>query len=214
MKLNIGCGKTPRDGWVNMDKQELPGVDIVWDVTDTPWHYGTGPRTDDGTRLRIDNDTFYEAYCSHLLEHLDAPLPFMQELHRVCRPNAIALFRVPYGGADCAFEDPTHQRQYFLQSFGYFSQAAYGGADYGYRGDWKMIERQVVINNELDTSVYANNLAELLLDVNRYRNIAVELIVKLQCIKPIREPGYGPEQCRITFVFADNKSKQGNATRK
>lgn len=61
----------------------------------------------------------------------------MQELHRIAKPGAKANFRLPNGASDDAFEDPTHVKQYFLQSFGYFSQPYYWRSDYGYRGDWK-----------------------------------------------------------------------------
>jgi hypothetical protein len=46
----------------------------------------------------------------------------MEELHRIAKPNAKVVFKVPYGSSDRAFEDPTHVRQYFLHSFDYFCQ--------------------------------------------------------------------------------------------
>ena len=33
-RVNLGCGGRPRDGYVNVDIREVPGVDIVADVRD------------------------------------------------------------------------------------------------------------------------------------------------------------------------------------
>ena len=60
----------------------------------------------------------------------------MQELWRIAKPNAKMVIRVPHGASDDAWEDPTHVRAYFSNSFGYYSQPYYWRADYGYRGDW------------------------------------------------------------------------------
>ena len=32
MKLNVGCGRNTLEGWLNLDSQALPGVDIVADL--------------------------------------------------------------------------------------------------------------------------------------------------------------------------------------
>ena len=31
-RLNLGCGKGPLDGWINLDVVRLPGVDVVADL--------------------------------------------------------------------------------------------------------------------------------------------------------------------------------------
>ncbi|HZP31094.1 MAG TPA: methyltransferase domain-containing protein, partial [Acidimicrobiia bacterium] len=112
-RLHLGCGRSPLPGWVNVDAVAGPGVDLVHDLdrcADRPLPYPS--------------DSVDEFLASHLLEHLHHPLPFMQELHRVARPGAAATFHVPYGSSDDAFEDPTHVRQYFVNSWIYFGQPA------------------------------------------------------------------------------------------
>ena len=32
-RLHVGCGRARLEGWVNIDMQDLPGVDVVADVT-------------------------------------------------------------------------------------------------------------------------------------------------------------------------------------
>jgi SAM-dependent methyltransferase len=75
------------------------------------------------------------AHLGDVIEHLHHTLPLMQELHRVPKPGAKAVIRVPHGASDDAWEDPTHLRGYFQSSSGYFSQQFYWRADYHYRGD-------------------------------------------------------------------------------
>jgi hypothetical protein len=31
-RLNVGCGRNAMNGWINLDSQELPGVDIIADL--------------------------------------------------------------------------------------------------------------------------------------------------------------------------------------
>ncbi|MFH1372588.1 MAG: hypothetical protein ABII79_02180 [bacterium] len=173
-KLHLGCGRTILDGWVNLDCTELPGVNIIADLDDCA-----------ETPLPFDDDCFEEFLASHLIEHIANPLPLMQELHRIARNNAKAVFRLPYGSTDSAFEDPTHVRPYFIHSFGYFSQPYYWRADYQYRGDWA-VEK---ITLAVDRGRYeGKKVSEIALDIERYRNVVQEMIVELRAVKPIRPP--------------------------
>jgi predicted SAM-dependent methyltransferase len=172
-KLNVGCGRNTQPGWVNLDSFPLPGVDIVADLercADTP--------------LPLATASVDEFLLSHVLEHIRNVLPMMQELHRVATPNATMTVRVPYGSSDDAFEDPTHVRNIFVGSFGYFSQPYYWRADYGYRGDW------VTESITLEIAQHLRQLpeAELWDRIHRERNVVVEMVVILRAVKPIREP--------------------------
>ena len=174
MKLHVGCGRNALAGWTNLDSQPLPGVDVVFDLDQC--HRAPLPFAD---------DTVDEILASHVIEHLTQTLPFMQELHRVAKPDATAVFRVPYGSSDEAYEDPTHVRPYFINSFGYFSQPYYWRADYGYRGDW-MTEKVTLI---VDARKHSGKTPEQIIDeVHRARNVVKEMIVELRAVKPIREP--------------------------
>src|SRR5262245_58436009 len=118
MKMNIGCGRNILDGWLNVDHADVPGVDCVAEL-DNP----------DGVFLMYPPDSVDEFLLSHVIEHIRHPLPLMAELWRVATPGASMVIRCPYGSSDDAFEDPTHVRQMFLNSFGYFGQGAYRRAD-------------------------------------------------------------------------------------
>ncbi|HEY9666734.1 MAG TPA: methyltransferase domain-containing protein [Coleofasciculaceae cyanobacterium] len=173
-KLNLGCGKTILPGWINLDKVALAGVDIIADLD-----------TCHTTQLPFGNDEIDEFLASHVLEHLHNSLAFMEEIHRIAKPNAKAVFRLPYGSSDDAFEDPTHVRPYFLNSFRYFSQLYYGFADYGYRGDW-LTEKIILLVDA--TAHQGKNAEQIMFEVKTFRNIVKEMIVELRAIKPIRQP--------------------------
>ena|ERR687886_2289183 len=172
-RLNLGCGKNILTGWINLDIVALNGVDVIADLDHCK-----------KTKLPFQDNEFDEFLASHIIEHLHNPLPFMEEIHRIAKPNAKATFKVPYGSSDDAFEDPTHVKHYFLNSFSYFSQPFYSFADYGYRGDW-LIEKIVLL---IDANThYGKNAEQILFEVNTFRNIVKEMIVELRAIKPIRE---------------------------
>jgi SAM-dependent methyltransferase len=183
MKLNLGCGRSTLYGWTNVDRIQLPGVDVVADLN---------------TALPFDDDSADEILLSHTLEHIQNTLPLMEELHRVAKPDALLVVAVPYGTSDDAWEDPTHVRPYFLGSFNYFSQPFYWKADYGFRGDWKTEEIVIVA----DDRFRGKEPAEIARALHTERNVAREMVVSMRAIKPIREPLRElQEPNKITVIF-------------
>lgn len=174
MRLNLGCGRDYREGWVNVDHPDATThKDVDWDF-------------DGGLNVRVVDalaDGFDHAEGSHVLEHLHEPLRFMQNLWRFANPGATARFLLPYGSSDDAWEDPTHVRPYFLNSFGFFSQPFYWRADYGYKGDWqpKLIVLHLDGVPELPDD-------RLMLLINSQRNVVAEMEVVLEAVKPARAP--------------------------
>src|SRR5258708_17559185 len=112
MRLNLGCGRDIREGWVNIDCSPVPGVDHVVDFDDKPV-------------LPFGDDSVMYSEGSHVIEHLRDPLPFMEELWRGSRPGAQALFRCPYGAPDDAPAEPTPRRPQLAASSGYFGPPHY-----------------------------------------------------------------------------------------
>lgn len=173
MRLNLGCGRNPLDGWTNVDISDLPGVDLVADL--------------DGPDLAtvLDADSVDESVGSHVIEHLRNPLPFMEALWTVTKPGGTVTFEVPYGSSDDAWEDPTHVRPYFLNSWGYFSQPFYFRADYGYRGDWRV--ESVVL--AVDAKRWKDDAPAHVMDaVMTERNVVQVMRATLSAVKPARPP--------------------------
>lgn len=169
MKLNLGCGRDIRAGWINIDSHDGRGVDLVVDLDRKPW-------------LPWPDDSVDEIHGSHVLEHLHYPLPLMAELWRVAKPGARAVFRVPYGSSDSADEDPTHVRRLFLYSWGYFSQPYYWRASYSYEADWK--PTRVVLRLEQWLAEASDDEVAAALKI--YRNTVREMTATLIAVKPIR----------------------------
>ena len=80
-RVNIGCGRNPIKGFVNVDFRRNPGVDLVADISRLPFARGS---------LGL-------VYASHVLEHVVHLDDAMREIHRVLRPDGVLLARVPYG---------------------------------------------------------------------------------------------------------------------
>lgn len=170
MKLHLGCGGNVRPGWVNLDMVDGEGVDVVFDLDSTA----------SGARLPFDDDTFDEIEGVDLVEHLREPLAVMGELWRVAKPGAGCHFVLPYGASDDAWEDPTHRRPYFLNSWAYFSQPAYWRADYGYVADWQVgqIFLKVDDASRPDEQLFGELMA--------LRNVCKRQSVNLSAVKPAR----------------------------
>ena len=189
-RLNIGCGEKPLPGFVNLDKKAGNGVDVGYDLE---WLKGeiidpqTGWPVKTGAKLPFPDDHFDLIVGSHVLEHITNILPLMQDLHRVAKPGAKAVFAVPFGGCDAAFEDPTHVRFFFLKSFLYFSQEMYGAADYGYSGDW-VLDRLVL---KVDPTMIPQGATqdEAFALIHSSRNVCHEMVAHLRAVKPRRERG-------------------------
>ena len=83
LKLNLGCGKDIRKGWVNIDRFPGEGVDMVLDL--------------EASKLPFPDDSVEEVLASHILEHLLRWEDLLLEIRRVLRPGGKLTIRVPYG---------------------------------------------------------------------------------------------------------------------
>jgi hypothetical protein len=72
LKLNLGCGHIPIDGYLNIDRRALPGVDIVSEIDALPFKKG-----------EID-----EIFSAHLLEHFP-----QEQLRRELMPYLVGLLK-------------------------------------------------------------------------------------------------------------------------
>tara|TARA_Y100000589_G_scaffold73386_1_gene66498 strand:+ start:10991 stop:11917 length:927 start_codon:yes stop_codon:yes gene_type:complete len=79
--LNLACGQTHHEEWVNVDQFEKDGVSAC-DLTKP---------------LPFDDESFQVLYCSHFLEHLrtDQATSFLYECLRILRPGGIIRLAVP-----------------------------------------------------------------------------------------------------------------------
>ncbi len=108
LRLDLGCGRSKREGFTGVDILPLEGVDVVHDLFTTPW-----PFTDDSVQ---------EVFSSHFIEHTPDLIAFMNELGRVLIPGGTATLIAPYYTSMRAWQDPTHRRAISEASFLYFNK--------------------------------------------------------------------------------------------
>jgi SAM-dependent methyltransferase len=171
-RLNLGCGRDAMPGWTNVDSARLPGVDVVADLDRCA-----------ETRLPFEADSVDQFLLSHVIEHLHAPLPLMQELWRIAKPGAKLTILTPYGHSDDAWEDPTHVRPYFINSFAFFAQPNYWRADYGYRGDWQPDHIVLKVKRAANEGLTVDQVMDKIMS---QRNVVREMMVELSAVKPMR----------------------------
>jgi SAM-dependent methyltransferase len=108
--LDIGCGRAKLPNAIGVDQTAFPGVDVVSDLNG-PLPFG--PASFDAVRS------------NQVLEHISNMIPLVHESHRVLKPGGLMVVHVPYFRSSWAAVDPTHVRQFTLNSFDYFVRGNY-----------------------------------------------------------------------------------------
>jgi hypothetical protein len=96
LKLDLGCGKTKKAGFLGVDRRPYEGVDVVADLLE-PWPWGDG--------------TVGEIHASHVIEHFTGlqRVHIMNEMYRVLAKGGTAFIATPYWCSNRAYGDFTHQ---------------------------------------------------------------------------------------------------------
>jgi SAM-dependent methyltransferase len=104
-RLNLGSGTDIREGWINLDRSALPGVDVVHDIEQLP--------------LPFSSDSFDYVLCQDVLEHVDY-IPLLRDIRRILKAGGILHIRVPHFTSSYAYGDPTHKRFFSSDTFYFF----------------------------------------------------------------------------------------------
>lgn len=105
LRLDLACGQVCAEGFEGVEIEQLEGVKHVHDLTKFPWPF--------------EDNSVDEVRCSHYLEHLDGDeaMAFFSELHRILKPGAGAIMITPFGGHARAWQDFTHKREVWFESY-------------------------------------------------------------------------------------------------
>ena len=97
LKIDLGCGKNKKEGFIGVDSRSFPGVDVVCDLGHHTWPWKS--------------DTVEEVHCSHMIEHLtwEERVFFFNELYRVMKKGAKAQIILPHWCSSRYYGDPTHK---------------------------------------------------------------------------------------------------------
>jgi len=137
MKLNLGCGRDIRKGWINLDIKKRQGVDVVHDLNELP--------------LPFDDNSFDFILCNDILEHIEY-IPLMDELHRILKKGGFLKIRVPHFTSSLNYGDPTHLNQFSSRTFSYFVRES----DYTYL-------RNINFFSKIITYIEFNNFGNIFL---------------------------------------------------
>ena len=105
--LNLGCGRKHVTGAVNVDVRAETNPDILHDLNLLPWPFP--------------DEHFKEVLAYDVIEHLDDTIRAMEEIHRVCRNEAVVRITLPHFSCANAYTDPTHCHYFGRFSFDYVS---------------------------------------------------------------------------------------------
>ena len=96
MKLNLACGKDIKNGYINVDFINFPGVQHIQDLRES-WFW-------------MDN-SIDEIFCSHFVEHLEARerVHFVNEAYRVLKTGGKCELKFPHWSSAMAYGDMTHK---------------------------------------------------------------------------------------------------------
>lgn len=130
LRLDLGCGKNKKEGFLGVDCLEFPGTDLVLNLAKpsplrNPPAYEPWPWADSS----VD-----EVHCAHTVEHLrfnpEHPerIHFANELWRVLRPGAKATIVVPHWASCRHYGDYTH-REPVCEMWPWYLNAAWRASD-------------------------------------------------------------------------------------
>lgn len=161
MRLNLGCGtdlRPPAANWLNVDQRIPDGYEAnpepnqpeaevalyeegaaygssvafsLVDLDETPWPW--------------DDDSATYILASHVLEHLDSVVAFMDEAHRVLAPGGILEVRVPHWQHANAHQDPTHQHTFTEGSMDYFLEDCPDDLEPLGEGRWSLVSTEKLL---------------------------------------------------------------------
>ncbi len=148
-KINLGCGKDIKTGWINLDSVELPGVDICHDLEVLP--------------LPFEDNTFDEVLCQSILEHIHDYIPILKDIHRILKTGGKLSILVPHFTSKNAYTDPTHIRYFACRTFNFFTETH----SHAYYFDFSFSKvASIHINFEKQPLYFYNYILEPLINLN------------------------------------------------
>ena len=101
-ELNLGAGPDIREGFDNQDYKKFRGINLVFNLESKKWP--------------IKDNTYDFVLCNHVVEHIKGIFEFFNEIHRICKPNAMIKIEVPHYSTNFAFTQIDHKHYFGLDS--------------------------------------------------------------------------------------------------
>ena len=103
VRLNLGAGPSPLEGWVNVDIEPRFHPDCVVDLSRAPWPFGDAC---------VD-----ELRATHILEHMPDWEGFLRECARILKPGAPFLLAFPHYNDIVSMTERTHLHVFSPMTF-------------------------------------------------------------------------------------------------
>ncbi|HLG25011.1 MAG TPA: methyltransferase domain-containing protein [Candidatus Nanoarchaeia archaeon] len=105
-RLNLGCGYDYRKDWINVDNDRKKKADLYFNIDKYPYPFK--------------KEEFDHILASHIVEHLENPFRFMDEIKRILKKDGVLEIIVPHCTNIMAF-DPQHRTYYSYKSMNHLS---------------------------------------------------------------------------------------------
>lgn len=103
VKLNLGCGTDYKEGFINVDKLDSVKVDKKCDLQKLP--------------LPFKDNSVDFIYSRYLMIYIKDLYPWLKELHRICKPEAIIQFTELHFSCTSVHTDLSRVRGFTTDSF-------------------------------------------------------------------------------------------------
>lgn len=141
IKINLGAGSRPTEGFVNVDHIDLEGIDKVHNLMEFPYPFEDGVAD--------------EIHAVDVVEHLDnytddkrpSVVAFVEEAWRILQPGGVLYMQMPGWKADFLWIDPTHVRGFDIQSFDFFDPTKPFGKSTGFYSKCKFSVKAEELKN-------------------------------------------------------------------
>lgn len=112
LRIELGCGKTKKSGFIGIDNFKHENVDICMDL-------------DNFLQLPFENDSVCSVRAVHSLEHIGESVRLWNEIYRVCKKDALVYAVVPHPMAPYYYQDFTHKSFYTEKTFSKYLDGEY-----------------------------------------------------------------------------------------
>lgn len=134
MKLNLGCGKDYRKGYINIDKCHKFS-DLSFDLEKVPYPFK--------------DNSIEKILAENVMEHLINFEQALDELHRILKPAGVIEILVPHFSSFHGIGVVQHKRVFYYDSLSYCDvKKEPDDYEYGNR-KWEIIENRIIFKKNI-----------------------------------------------------------------
>jgi len=170
-RVDLGCGSHKAIGYTGVDLAPSPSVDVVADLT---------------RRFPFDASSVDRLRAHDIIEHLPDRIHTMNEIWRICKPDALIDIRVPSSDGRGAFQDPTHVSFWNKNSFFYYTRQYLPYFNlcqtYGFKGEYEIVAISEEVSN--DNVIHVNVILKVIKSINKASIGEADLVNHSKALEP------------------------------